>query len=357
MMTIPNGQAAALILAAWSFAATAGAATAQADPDHAPGVLGMAVGLNALRGLDDARLDAEFAEYAALGMRWLRTDLYWADVQADGPGDYAWSEFDRIVEFAGRHDLKLLPVVGTTPDWARADRDAASSPGSPNFYARFLSMAVKRYAPMGVEVWEIWNEPNLSSNWPPRPDPMAYAALLEAAYDAIHDADPDATVLLGGLSPVTWTGPPFAMRHYAATDFLEAVYDSGAGDSFDAVAFHPYSYPDAPDPDDAGNGWGMMTGQIRRIMEENGDAEKPVWITEYGAPTNDGSGGISESEQVRMLGESLRLAREVDWAGPLFWYSFRDLGEDPQSNEQWFGLIDHDGRRKPAWQEMKALSR
>ncbi|SDE23913.1 Cellulase (glycosyl hydrolase family 5) [Paracoccus isoporae] len=345
------------ILFAFAVMAMPGRVAAQEDPDHAPGVLGMAVGLNALRDLDDAGLDAEFAEYAALGMEWVRTDLYWADVQAGGPGNADWSEFDRIVDYAARHDLNVLPVVGTTPDWARADRDAASSPGNPNFYARFVERAVRRYAPRDIHVWEIWNEPNLASNWPPRPDPAAYAAVLAAAYDAIHAADPEATVLLGGLSPAAWTGPPVIMRHYAAPAFLAAIYAAGAGDSFDAVAFHPYSYPEGPSGSDPANGWAMMTGEIRDIMRENGDSDKKIWITEYGAPTNDGHGGISEAAQAEMFAESLRLARQLDWAGPLFWYSYRDLGEDPQSNENWFGVIDHDGRRKPAWHEMRGFTR
>lgn len=70
------------------------------DAPVAPGTAGLAVGLDTFRGRDDAELRAEFADFAALGVRWLRTDIYWADVQAKGPGSYDWSETDHILDLA-----------------------------------------------------------------------------------------------------------------------------------------------------------------------------------------------------------------------------------------------------------------
>ncbi len=37
-----------------------------------------------------------------------------------------------------------------------------------------MQTAVKRYAPKGVKVWGVWNEPNLTNFWSPKPDPAAY---------------------------------------------------------------------------------------------------------------------------------------------------------------------------------------
>lgn len=329
-------------------AALALPATAQ-DAPVTPGTAGLAIGLDTLRGRDEADLRAEFADFAKLGVRWLRTDIYWADVQAKGPGSYDWSETDHILDLAQEFGIQLLPVVGTTPDWAKKDRDGASTPGNPDSFGRFLTAAVQRYKPRGIRVWEIWNEPNLAGNWPPHPDPAAYADLLIAAHRAIKAQDPDATVILGGMAAARWTGPPFNVQHYTAPDFLQGIYDAGGGDAFDAVAYHPYSYPDTPDADWRWNGWGIMSGPLRDLMISHGDGDKPIWITEFGAPTNDGNGGISEAEQAETLREGVRLARESDWAGPLFWYGYRDLGGDVGNNEHWFGILDEKSRRKPAW--------
>ena len=112
------------------------------DAPTAPGTAGIAVGLDTLRGRDEADLRAEFADFAQLGVRWLRTDIYWADVQAKGPGSYDWSETDHILDLAQEFGIQLLPVVGTTPDWAKKDRDGASTPGNPDSFGRFLTAAV-----------------------------------------------------------------------------------------------------------------------------------------------------------------------------------------------------------------------
>ncbi|WBU58188.1 cellulase family glycosylhydrolase [Paracoccus sediminicola] len=339
------------------FAAQPAAAQMRSAPaETAPGTPGMAVGLNALRDQSAAELRAEFEDYVRLGVRWLRTDIYWADVQAAGPNRFDWEETDRIVDLAEEFGLNFLPVVGTTPRWARNIAEGGSTPRDPAEFARFMTAAVERYAPRGIHVWEIWNEPNLSGPWPPHPDPQAYAALLIAAYDAIHAADPDATVILGGMSAVRWTGPPFNLQHYAAPAFLREVYAAGAGDSFDAVGYHPYSYPDLPDPDWRWNGWGMMAIALRDIMEANGDAEKRIWITEFGAPSSDRNGGVTEAEQAEILREGFRHARAHDWIGPLFWYSYRDLGSDPDNNEEWFGIVNENGRRKAAWDIYQGFS-
>ena len=56
-----------------------------------------------------------------------------------------------------------------------------------------------------------------------RPDPAAYAALLKASYPVIKAAEPNATVLVGGL-----TGNDYP--------YLEALYQDGAKGYLNAVA-------------------------------------------------------------------------------------------------------------------------
>ena len=91
-------------------AALAPPATAQ-DAPVTPGTAGLAIGLDTLRGRDEADLRAEFADFAKLGVRWLRTDIYWADVQAKGPGSYDWSETDHILDLAQDFgNLSLLRI-------------------------------------------------------------------------------------------------------------------------------------------------------------------------------------------------------------------------------------------------------
>lgn len=327
-----------------------------AQPSTIPDdTLGLAVGLDALRWQDSLDLRAEFADYAAMGIRWLRTDLNWGSVQREGPDSFDWSEMDRIIDLAGAFGIRVLPVVGSTPEWAWRDPERPSPPRDPKAYGRFLKAAVDRYGPRGIHVWEIWNEPNLEGPFPPRPDPVAYAALLKEAALAIRSADPDATIVLGGLAAVTTTDPDGRPPAIAAVEFLETVYAEGAGDSFDAVGFHPYTWSDLPDLDARRNSWGLMAGPMRAVMAAHGDEAKAIWITEYGAATNEDHGGVSETRQAELLAAGVALARGTPWIGPLFWYSYRDLGTDAEDREQWFGLLAEDSRPKPAREVLEEI--
>ncbi|HRO13467.1 MAG TPA: hypothetical protein PLL33_00170, partial [Paracoccus sp. (in: a-proteobacteria)] len=113
----------------------ASAAPSSAIPDDA---VGLAVGLDALRWQDSLDLRAEFADYAAMGVRWLRTDLNWATVQRDGPDSFDWEEMDRIVDLASVFGIGLLPVVGSAPEWAWQDPEDTSPPRDPDAFGRFL---------------------------------------------------------------------------------------------------------------------------------------------------------------------------------------------------------------------------
>ena len=52
----------------------------------------------------------------------------------------------------------------------------------------------------------IWNEPNLAFEWGYRqPNPQDYVRLLQAVYQPVHTANPNVTILAGGLAPTLRT--------------------------------------------------------------------------------------------------------------------------------------------------------
>lgn len=339
-----------LLLAATT--ATTTAATAFDRSAGNGGPFGLAIGIDALRWRETAELEREFDGIAALGARHLRTDLNWSLVQPDGPGRFDWSGFDRILDLAQARGLAVLPVVGSVPDWALRAGGPAVAPFDVAAFADFVEAAVGRYRLRGVGVWEVWNEPNMTGSWPGAPDAAAYAGALRAAARAIRRADPDATIVSGGLASAVTTGPEGAVTHVAAVDFLAEIYAAGGGGDFDALGFHPYSWPLPPADPAPWSGWTMMTGPIRALMVANGDAGKRIWLTEFGAPTL--PGGVSEAEQARILREAADLASGYPWAGPFFWYSYRDLGEEDDP-EQHFGLRRFDGTPKASMEAVRAL--
>ncbi len=306
---------------------------------------------NELHALAPERLRATVDRCMALGVQWVRFDFDWSVIQPE-PDAWHFAGHDAAVDALRAAGIQVLGIIDYSPPWAR--RGGAPSkfhpPSDPKRYARFAATLAARYAPRGVHAWEIWNEPNLGQFWAPAPDPAAYAALLGAACPAIREADPAAIVITGGLAQA---GPgATSMR---AIDFLAGVYRQRAGGCFDAVGNHPYSSPAMPDGPGSSNWRKMSEGRnsMRELMTSNGDAHKPIWITEFGAPTEgvDRWGTVVREEaQAEMLQQAYRAAAAAPWSGPVFWYNLQDFcpPDRTRSAECYYGLLRHDGTEKPA---------
>jgi len=309
----------------------------------------MATPFGEISDLSDAELGKTLDDYVALGARWLRTDFYWGDVQPERPNDYNWENLDRVIKAATERGLRLVGLPHATPQWA-TDGGGMRSEENIRHFAEFVLAAVKRYK--SIKHWEIWNEQNLESFWDERPDPRAYANLLKVVYAAIKAEDASLTVIAGGLSPVPRTGS----GHYSAVEYLARMYESGVKGSFDAVGFHPYSWPLMPDDPAPWNGWQMMENGIRQLMVRNGDGEKQIWMTEFGAPTNSSGGGVDEERQAEILLRAHNIARQYSWTGPLFWYSYKDRGGAQRDTENWYGIVSPNGNPKASYDVFRKIT-
>ncbi|MFC8427005.1 cellulase family glycosylhydrolase [Streptomyces sp. NPDC057253] len=325
------------------------------DPN--PLRLGIAYG-HRLVGMSDKELGTALDEAVDVGARWVRADLSWGDIQPDAPAEFAWNNFDRVVTAAKQRDLTLLPILSYTPPWARPSGCTSDKcrPADPKAFAAFAAAAAARYAPSGIHTWEIWNEPNLRDFWKPQPDAAAYTTLLRATTQALRREDPSAYVILGGLASTQSQGGSISQ-----TDFLAAVSVRGGNRLVDAVGYHPYTYPYlASDKTPWRTAW-QRIADLERVLSAHGTPGMPLWITEYGAPT-DGPGAasdgrrkptgttthVTEKRQGEIAEDAVRTAALTPHVAALFWYSERDAGTDTSSRENFFGLRRADGSAKPA---------
>ena len=215
----------------------------------------------------------------------------------------------------------------------------------------FATDVARRYAPLGVTMFEIWNEPNNAGFWSPKPDPAAYTADLKAAYAAIKHVDGSAFIISGGLAPEANDG-----TNINPVTFLQDMYADGAQGSFDAVGDHPYSYPALPDTYETWSGWSQMdqaTPSLRSVMTSNGDAAKQIWITEVGAPTG-GPDGVSQAAQGTDLSQAITNTKSTSWIGGIYLYSWQDEGTDPTNDEDWFGIVTYAGADKASYNAVAA---
>jgi hypothetical protein len=291
----------------------------------------------------NAALRRELDGIAATGAKWLRVDVYWGIVERRH-GTFDWDVPDRIVEAARAHGLSVLGVLLTTPRWARpAGTSDKHPPTHPGAFATFARAAANHYRGT-VAAFEIWNEPNIDMFWRPRPDAAAYTELLRPAYEAIKRVSPGVPVLTGGLSPAPDADDGSAI---APVTFLEGIYASGGGGSFDVVGHHPSNYPYMPGRREQiynHNAFAGVTPRLHEVMVEHGDGAKRIWATEMGAPTPFELYGhkMTPKYLAAYITEAFRAWRQWTWTGPLFWYSFRDAGTDPSDFESNFGLVRRD---------------
>ncbi len=282
---------------------------------------------------------ATMARVKAAGTQWLRWNLPMVN-EEPSPGDFNWYTTQEI-QAALAEGLKVDALLTSAPAWAST---AAGAPGdgspSPTAFAAFAKAAVEEYAPLGVTTYEIWNEENDTQPWGTAFTPAEYTALLQASYAAIKSVDPTATVISGGFAPAPDTSNGTS---YEPVTFLTQMYADGAKGSFDALADHPYSFPDLPDQPDSWNPFTYLP-TLHQIMVANGDGSKQIWLTEYGAPTSGVSGSVTPAFQAESITDAFQWAQQYSWIGPLFIFDWQASSYDDYGD---YGLYNADGSSTP----------
>jgi hypothetical protein len=321
----------------------------------------------------------------------LRDDVNWASVEPT-QGRFVWSAPDEIVAQAAAHHLHALLIVDTSPLWASGG--SASNPDwewlpprSPAAYGVFAAAIAARYGPGGA-FWkqnpqlprylpaglELWNEENTAGFWGDlSPNPVAYAAMVKAAYPLIKRADSSMTVLTGGLAPagayddVTCSasgGSGHSATAWNALNYLQALYTDGIKGHFNAVGWHPYNYSkDATAAQmlayNRCSAWSQMAStpvSARSLMAAHGDAAKKIWITETGAPTcivDPYYICVASAQQADLASAEVRLWHTLSWAGGFYWYDIRDSNSATQEDGAHFGTVTSADSPKPAYQALR----
>ena len=292
---------------------------------------------------------SQLAAMKAIGITSIRLDANWDWVQYGGPTSFDWSQLDQVVKSVRTAGMSLDLIIDGCPPWAAVagtSGDASPQPASAARYGQWAAAVAQRYAPQGVNTFEIWNEPNNQVFWQPKPDPAAYTADLKAAYASIKSVDPSAFVLSGGLAPENNDG-----TNIAPITFLQAMYADGARGSFDALGYHPYSYPALPSSTQSWSGWSQMSQtstSLRSVMASNGDGGKQIWITEVGAPSA-GPDGVGQAGEANEFTQAIAAAKASSWVGGCYLYSWKDEGTNKSTDEDWFGLVTASGAKKQAY--------
>ncbi len=280
-------------------------------------------------------------------------------------GVYSWEHSDLIVRHARDQGLTVIARLGMVPEWAQpvgidAAIDTSFTHLEPSrFYdfGRFVHAFAEHYrGEIGHII--IWNEPNLAYEWGYQPAlPQHYVSLLQFAYPAAHAANPDIMVLAGALAPTLEpVGSQYGMNEL---EFLTRLYEWGAGDYFDALAVHTYGFRFPPDtPPDPGVLNFRRAELLRAIMEDHGDADKPVFITESG--WNDHprwTKAVRPGQRITYTLEALQyVEKNWPWLEVLCIWAFR-YPAPVHSFPDYFTLVSPDFTPKPIYYEIQRWAR
>jgi hypothetical protein len=300
----------------------------------------------------------------------------------DDPAQYNpanWAPYDSLVRGAAARGLRVMFLVGgRAPDWAVSSSKAPAGSFQPSAveFGRFVQALGTRYSgaynpaavpggapppgPSGappcqtptppgdpcptpipasvhrtrpeptawtaddtgvlprVDIWSVWNEPNLSGWLQPQytrkrvpVSPQIYRGLFLAAYDAFvasgHGKD---EILMGDLLPFARSGKTYParvspikfLRELACVDSHYRAYRGGAAASRGCtnfqplpgtgIAYHPYTLAEGPDAltplaDDATiNDFTRLDRALRKLSRRFVDHTMPIWITEFGFQTD-----------------------------------------------------------------------
>ncbi len=267
------------------------------------------------------------------GVEWGREEFSW-DVLEPADGEFSYDVYDNVIQSYQDHDIQPLGLLTYSTSWA------STNPGSPDYefyppdidaWEDYVNNVASHYKG-SVDHWEIWNEPNYSGFW--KSDAETYTSYLAVAVDAIKSANPDATVVLGGLSG-------------ADADFLDTVYSELNDKSdIDVVAIHPYrvigdNYNYSPEQTANGlNSLWTDIYNIKAVMNRHGQGNTNIWLTEMGWSTYDE--GVSNKQQAQYLMRAYTIALSIPSVRKVFWYALADNSSNESYRESQFGILNHD---------------
>jgi hypothetical protein len=312
---------------------------------------------------------------ANAGFHWIRQEFPWEDIEIHGPGDFvdrrhdpprsSWEKYDQIVDLAEAYGIEIIARLSNPPAWSRAAGDQAGTfapPDDLDAYGDFVEAVVRRYKGR-IHYYQIWNEPNIYPEWGEQPvDAAEYVELLKVGYTRAKAVDPDVVIIAGALAAT------IELDRYprGLTDalFLQQMYDAGAAPYFDVLAMQ---------------GYGLWSGPydrrmqprvlnfsrplyIRDVMVRNGDAHKPIWLSELAwnaLPPNwlaaAPYGQVTEAQQARYAVLAYhRLQSEWPWLGVAnYWFLKQADDRERDNNPQYyFRLLEPDFTPQPVYQAL-----
>jgi polysaccharide biosynthesis protein PslG len=304
------------------------------------------------------------------GFNWARFQIHWSEIQREPE----WLDplpVDRMIDLYEGSGVRLLVSIIGAPDWARHPENTQLLADWERF-ADVMAFLADRYRGR-VHAWGIWNEQNMAHEMHGFVRVSDYAYLLEAGYRGVKEADPDALVVFGGLTPTGVNDPEVAIND---VDYLREFYEFEGGafrEYFDVMGAHLNATNNPPDtsyPDNLGpgewtehNSFYFLRGRdLHAVMSDYEDGRQ-VWVTEFGWTTENQAPGyeygadVSEEAQAEYLVRAFDVAREqMPFITAMFVWNLNFTTLVPPEDEKYpWSVLNADWSPRPAYRALQQM--
>lgn len=292
--------------------------------------------------LDLARQQIE--RLKALGLNWVRLGIHWMLIEPQ-EGQFKLEDIDRMMALVKQTGLRSITGVVGSPPFASSgpagDRYSDKfPPKDPKVFAQRMVFLAQRYPQ--VDVWQIWNEPNIPGFWYPKADPQGYAQLLAPSVVALRANVPGKGIAMAGMA--------YYSQMYGRDGLmLEAMGKLGAYGLNIIAAYHPYTaLPEGAD--DGTHDFLQHAPFMHTWLRAAG--VKQIWATEWGWSSYDGPKEeqpiIGESGQADYTLRRLALMAALDY-DRIFLFTLADLDARAGVRDRRYGLLRENGDPKPVY--------
>ncbi len=212
-----------------------------------------------------------------IGMQWLKQQVRWerGETPANGAGP--------AIQGARERGMRILIGSVGWPDEMGGDFDA---------YFEEYTAYLAQVAALGPDAIEVWNEPNLSREWPVgRVDGTTYTDLLRRAYTAIKAANPDVMVISGAPAPTGFFSRGCTAEGCDDDVFLRQMANAGAAQYMDCLGAHFNEgaiSPGRTSGDPRGTHHSYYLIDLIALYDSIFGGEVPLCFTEFGYLTAEG---------------------------------------------------------------------
>ena len=288
---------------------------------------------------------------AAAGFKFVRMDFVWQNIE-EIKGNYNWAAYDELTANLEQRGLRAIYILdysnslyeGTVEfnhqDTGKSGKGISAPVHDESIaaFARWSAASALHFHGNNI-IWEIWNEPNVSHFWKPKPNVTQYTKLSIAAASAIKDQVPEATI----IGPATSKVP---------LPFLESYLSSGILKYIDAVSVHPYrDYSKSPET--ATTDYEKLHELISQYAPDN-KKNIPIISSEWGYAS--ATNGVSLEKQAEFI-VRMQLINLLNSIPVSIWYDWKNDGKDPGNFEHNCGTVTFDLQPKPSYKCIQIMNR